>query len=61
MEQIEKNNMSIGSSSITLRFRNDILNKLKHEAAQKRISLNTLATQVFPLMLNMMHMPQRQA
>ena len=47
MEQIEKNNMSVGSSSITLRFRNDILNKLKHEAAQKRISLNTLATQVF--------------
>jgi hypothetical protein len=47
LEQIEKNNMSLGSSSITLRFRNDILNKLKHEAAQKRISLNTLATQVF--------------
>ena len=47
MEKIEKNNKSVGSSSITLRFRNDILNKLKHEAMQKRISLNTLATQVF--------------
>ena len=35
------------SSSITLRFRSDILNKLKHEAALKRISLNTLASQVF--------------
>ncbi len=46
-EMIENKNMSVGSSSITLRFRSDILNKLKHEAAQKRISLNTLATQVF--------------
>jgi hypothetical protein len=46
-ETIESENRRVGSSSITLRFRNDILNKLKHEAAQKRISLNTLATQVF--------------
>ena len=44
---IENKNRSVGSSSITLRFRNDILDKLKHEAAQKRVSLNTLATQVF--------------
>lgn len=43
----KNNNKSSNSSSITLRFRNDILNKLKHEAAQKRISLNTLASQVF--------------
>jgi hypothetical protein len=47
LQQIEKNNKSNDSSSITLRFRSDILNKLKHEAAQKRISLNTLASQVF--------------
>ena len=44
---IENKNRSVGSSSITLRFKNVILDKLKHEAAQKRISLNTLATQVF--------------
>jgi hypothetical protein len=42
-----RNNKSMDSSSITLRFRSDILIKLKHEAAQKRISLNTLASQVF--------------
>jgi dsDNA-binding SOS-regulon protein len=47
LEKVENNDMGVGSSSITLRFRSDILNKLKHEAAQKRISLNTLATQVF--------------
>jgi hypothetical protein len=46
-EKIENKNRNVGSSSITLRFRNDILDKLKHEAGQKRISLNTLATQVF--------------
>ena len=46
-EMFENKNRSVGSSSITLRFRNDILDKLKHEAAQKRVSLNTLATQVF--------------
>jgi hypothetical protein len=34
------------SSSITLRFRNEILNKLRHEAAQKRINVNTLSSQV---------------
>ena len=40
---IEINN---GSSSITLRFRNEILNKLRHEAAQKRVNVNTLSAQV---------------
>ena len=38
--------MHSGSSSITLRFRNEILNKLKHEAEQKRININTLSAQV---------------
>jgi len=47
LEKVENNNNNNKSSSITLRFRSDILNKLKHEAAQKRISLNTFATQVF--------------
>jgi hypothetical protein len=38
--------MHNGSSSITLRFRNEILNRLKHEAEQKRININTLSAQV---------------
>lgn len=33
-------------TSITLRFRTDVLDELKHEAAQKRISLNTLSSQI---------------
>jgi hypothetical protein len=40
---IQTNN---GSSSITLRFRNEVLNKLRHEAAQKRVNINTLSAQV---------------
>jgi hypothetical protein len=35
------------SGSVTLRFNNDILNQLRNEADQKRISLNTLASQIF--------------
>jgi hypothetical protein len=35
------------SGSVTLRFDNKMLNQLKKEARQKRISLNTLATQIF--------------
>jgi hypothetical protein len=34
------------SSSITLRFRNKILDNLRHEAAQKRINVNTLSSQI---------------
>lgn len=33
--------------SVTFRFDNDILNQLRGEADQKRISLNTLARQIF--------------
>src|SRR5919206_1265702 len=35
------------SGSVTLRFNNEILNQLRNEANQKRISLNTLASQIF--------------
>ena len=35
------------SGSVTLRFDNEILNQLRDEANQKRISLNTLASQIF--------------
>jgi hypothetical protein len=35
------------SGSVTLRFDNKVLYQLKEEARQKRISLNTLATQIF--------------
>jgi hypothetical protein len=38
-----KNN---SSSSITLRFRSDILDRLRHEAKQKRINVNTLSSQI---------------
>jgi hypothetical protein len=37
---------SNGSSSITLRFRNSILQRLRHDAKQKRINLNTLCSQI---------------
>ena len=37
----------ISSGSVTLRFDNEILNQLRNEADQKRISLNTLASQIF--------------
>ncbi|MGA9151647.1 MAG: hypothetical protein WBZ36_13800 [Candidatus Nitrosopolaris sp.] len=35
------------NGSITFRFDNEILNRLRDEAGQKRISLNTLASQIF--------------
>src|ERR687888_2223820 len=35
------------SGSVTLRFDNEILNQLRNESDQKRISLNTLASQIF--------------
>jgi hypothetical protein len=35
------------SGSVTFRFDNEILSKLRNEADQKRISLNTLASQIF--------------
>ncbi|HYA84349.1 MAG TPA: hypothetical protein VEH06_13005 [Candidatus Bathyarchaeia archaeon] len=35
------------SGSVTFRFDNEILSKLRSEADQKRISLNTLASQIF--------------
>jgi hypothetical protein len=35
------------SGSVTLRFDNEILNQLRNESNQKRISLNTLASQIF--------------
>ncbi|HZD36531.1 MAG TPA: hypothetical protein VE130_15105 [Nitrososphaeraceae archaeon] len=41
--QSESNN---GSASITLRFRSEILDKLRHEAHQKRINVNTLSSQI---------------
>ena len=34
------------SSSITLRFRSEILERLRHEARQKRINVNTLSSQI---------------
>ena len=37
---------SNGSSSITLRFRNSILQRLRHYAKQKRINVNTLCSQI---------------
>jgi hypothetical protein len=35
------------SGSVTLRFDNEILTQLRNESNQKRISLNTLASQIF--------------
>jgi hypothetical protein len=35
------------NGSVTFRFDNEILSKLRDEAGQKRISLNTLASQIF--------------
>jgi hypothetical protein len=43
---IENGSYDNGSSSITLRFRNGILNRLRHEAKQKRINVNTLCSQI---------------
>lgn len=41
------NNKRNSSGSVTLRFDNEILNQLRNEANQKRVSLNTLASQIF--------------
>lgn len=38
---------SIPSGNVTLRFDGDILEHLRNEANQKRVSLNTLASQIF--------------
>ena len=38
---------SIPSGNVTLRFDGDVLEQLRKEANQKRVSLNTLASQVF--------------
>lgn len=43
---IENGRYDDGSSSITLRFRNGILNSLRREAKQKRINVNTLCSQI---------------
>lgn len=38
---------SIPSGNVTLRFDGDVLEQLRKEANQKRVSLNTLASQIF--------------
>lgn len=38
---------SIPSGNVTLRFDGDVLEQLRKEASQKRVSLNTLASQIF--------------
>ena len=43
---IENGRYDDSSSSITLRFRNGILNSLRREAKQKRINVNTLCSQI---------------
>jgi hypothetical protein len=43
----KKKKPSGSSGSVTLRFDNGILNELRNESNQKRISLNTLASQIF--------------
>lgn len=43
---IDNSSGSHSSSSITLRFRSEILDKLRHEAKQRRINVNTLSSQV---------------
>lgn len=40
-------NKSIPSGNVTLRFDGQTLESLRKEAEQKRISLNTLASQIF--------------
>ena len=42
-----KDSGSFPSGNVTLRFDGDILEQLRNEADQKRISLNTLASQIF--------------
>jgi hypothetical protein len=45
--QISPIKKQISSGSVTLRFDNEILDQLRNEADQKRVSLNTLASQIF--------------
>jgi hypothetical protein len=45
--QVSRTKQNISSGSVTLRFDNEILDQLRNEADQKRISLNTLASQIF--------------
>ena len=45
MQSLERTKLPNGS--VTFRFNNEILRKLRNEADQKRISLNTLASQIF--------------
>ena len=46
VKAIENNSNSSGSGSITLRFRNEILYMLRHEARQRRVNVNTLSSQI---------------
>lgn len=46
MQRVERIAKS-SNGSVTFRFDNDILNQLRSESDQKRISLNTLASQIF--------------
>jgi hypothetical protein len=46
LEINDSSSESNGSSSITLRFRNSILQRLRHDAKQKRINVNTLCAQI---------------
>jgi hypothetical protein len=43
----QQKSSSIPSGNITLRFDGDVLEQLRNEANQKRVSLNTLASQIF--------------
>jgi hypothetical protein len=45
--QVLRGKTKTSSSSVTFRFDNGILNQLRDESDQKRISLNTLASQIF--------------
>jgi hypothetical protein len=45
--QASRTKKNISSGSVTLRFDNETLDQLRNEADQKRISLNTLASQIF--------------
>ncbi len=43
----QRKRSSIPSGNVTLRFDGDVLEQLRKEANQKRVSLNTLASQIF--------------
>jgi hypothetical protein len=46
LQKLDRTTKSL-NGSVTFRFDNDILNQLRGESDQKRISLNTLASQIF--------------